>query len=160
MSSGSGPGGGPELLPGAVDQLVPHAGEVSGVLAKPLKAAGANPPLSAFAFHHCAPQNVTEDPMVALPSPITKLPAEPEPPPTVAAVAEAASVSAANATGIPSIRVRLSTRTARLDTTTIPDPHVVGNAVAADATYPSARLESNIRLESRIVHASASASLV
>src|SRR5437764_13686109 len=74
MYSGSGPGGGPGLLPGPVDQLVPHAGGVLGVLAKPLKAAGVAPPLSEFSFHHCAPQNVTGVSIAASPSPITKLP--------------------------------------------------------------------------------------
>jgi hypothetical protein len=51
MSAGSGPAGGPELLPGLVDQLVPQVTDV-GVLAKPLNAGGASPPLRLFSFHH------------------------------------------------------------------------------------------------------------
>jgi hypothetical protein len=53
--------GGAELLPGAVDQLPPQLGVVVlGVSAKPLKLAGADPPLNEFSFHHCASQKVTE----------------------------------------------------------------------------------------------------
>src|ERR1700737_3718806 len=76
MKAGNGPVGGGELLPGSADQLVPHAGEVPGVSSKPLKAAGAAPPLREFRFHHCAPQNVTEVPTALFRSPITN-----EPPP-------------------------------------------------------------------------------
>src|ERR1017187_4437150 len=97
MDPGSGPGGGAELLPGPVDQLVPHSGGVLDVLAKPLKAARARQPRSEFAVYQCSPQNVTEVPKVALPSPITKPLGEAPPPPPVTAVAEAANVSTVNA---------------------------------------------------------------
>jgi hypothetical protein len=56
--------GGPELLPGCVVQVWPHAGIVR-LLSKPLNAAGAVPPLSPFNFHHCEPQNVTSVPTAA-----------------------------------------------------------------------------------------------
>jgi hypothetical protein len=65
--------GGPELLPGDVDQLPPQLGGVLlSVLANPLKLAGAAPPLSEFTFDHCAPQNVTDP--VSVWSPTTKEP--------------------------------------------------------------------------------------
>lgn len=52
--------GGPELLPGSLAQLPPQVGGAVLVeFAKPLKLDGAEPPLSEFNFHHCAPQNVT-----------------------------------------------------------------------------------------------------
>ena len=51
MKAGSGPDGGEELLPGSVLQPVPHDG-VSGLFAKPLKDAGAAPPLKEFCFAH------------------------------------------------------------------------------------------------------------
>jgi hypothetical protein len=49
--AGSGGGGGSELAPGLVDQLCPQAG-LLGLSAKPLKAAGAGPPLSELSFDH------------------------------------------------------------------------------------------------------------
>ena len=67
--------GGPELFPGSVLQLPPQAGGAVLVWsAKPLKALGAGPPLSELTLAHCAPQKVTELPMAALRSPITKEP--------------------------------------------------------------------------------------
>src|SRR5437016_3282050 len=78
MNSASGAGGGSELLPGFVVHGVPHSGAPSNEFAQPLNDAGAAPPLRVLSFHHCAPQNVTALPTVALPSPITKLPAEAE----------------------------------------------------------------------------------
>jgi hypothetical protein len=74
MNAGSGPAGGRELLPGRVDQFVPQVGAAFGLFEKPLKAAGAAPPLRLFGFAHWAPQKVTWVPTVELPSPITKLP--------------------------------------------------------------------------------------
>jgi hypothetical protein len=132
MDSGSGPGGGPELLPGLVDQLVPQAGDVSGVLAKPLKDAGAKPPLSVFAIHHCAPQNVTGVPTAALPSPMTKLPP---------AVADVTNVSPA--TNIPNVRESLTTFTARLGATRIADLLWFMWSVRYSCVRPK---QSNIRL--------------
>src|SRR6516165_4852148 len=70
MYDGSGPFGGFALLPGPVVQSTPQLG-VAGVAAKPLKLAGAGPPLSVLSFHHCAPQKVTCVPLALLPSPIT-----------------------------------------------------------------------------------------
>jgi hypothetical protein len=61
MNAGSGPAGGGALLPGSVLQPVPQLG-VDGSFAKPLNAAGADPPLSEFSFHHWAPQKVTDVP--------------------------------------------------------------------------------------------------
>src|SRR5436190_21850945 len=69
MNSGSGPAGGCGLLPGPVVQLAPQLG-VAGVSTKPVKLAGAEPPLSASRIHHCAPQNVTWVPLALVPSPI------------------------------------------------------------------------------------------
>src|SRR5690242_12040834 len=73
MNSGSGPAGGGVLLPGSVLQSVPHAG-ATGLMAKPLKLAGPDPPLSAFTFHQLGPQKVTAVPIALLPSPITNAP--------------------------------------------------------------------------------------
>jgi len=73
MNDGSGPGGGGALLPDDVVQSVPHVA-VGGDFAKPLKEAGAAAPLRLFSFHHWAPQKVTEVPMAASLSPMTKLP--------------------------------------------------------------------------------------
>ena len=73
MYGGSGPAGGGVLLPGSVVQFVPQL-ETGGVSSKPLKAAGAAPPLRRFSFDHCAPQNVTEVPTALFPSPITNPP--------------------------------------------------------------------------------------
>ena len=75
MNAGRGPGGGGALLPGSVLQGVPQLG-VGGLRAKPLKAAGASPPVKEFSFHHCAPQNSIEVPFRLLLSPMTN-----EPPP-------------------------------------------------------------------------------
>src|SRR5258708_24383739 len=75
MKAGRGPAGGGVLLPGSVLQPVPQLG-VLGLSAKPLKLAGAVPPLKEFSFHHCAPQNVTAVPTALFWSPITN-----EPPP-------------------------------------------------------------------------------
>ena len=67
--------GGFELLPGRVDQLLSHdGGFVVVVSAKPLKLAGAEPPLTVLVFDHCALQKVTAEPTAALPSPITNEP--------------------------------------------------------------------------------------
>jgi hypothetical protein len=67
--------GGPELLPGLLIQAPPQVGGFGLVEpAKPLKPAGAAPPLSVLKFAHCALQNVTRLPITAFPSPITKLP--------------------------------------------------------------------------------------
>jgi hypothetical protein len=52
MKAGRGGGGGSELPPGPVDQLCPQAGLLLGLLAKPLKAAGAGPPLSEVSYDH------------------------------------------------------------------------------------------------------------
>ncbi len=49
--------GGPELFPGCVVQLPSQP--PAEVLTKPLKAAGAGPPLSELSFAHCASQKVT-----------------------------------------------------------------------------------------------------
>ena len=66
--------GAPALLPGSLVQVPPHvAGDVLAELANPLKLDGAEPPLSELDFAHCAPQNVTWLPTIALLSPITKL---------------------------------------------------------------------------------------
>src|SRR5437016_821558 len=73
MKAGKGPAGGGALLPGSVLQSMPQAG-VAGLRAKPLKLAGAGPPLRVFSFHHWGPQNVTAVPGVLLPSPITNAP--------------------------------------------------------------------------------------
>ena len=67
--------GGGGLFPGSVFQTPPHAGGfVVVTFAKPLKLAGATPPLREFCFAHCAPQKVTLLPTTALRSPMTKLP--------------------------------------------------------------------------------------
>src|SRR5450756_701965 len=75
MKAGSGPGGGGVLLPVSALQLAlaTQLGAL-GFSAKPLKLAGAGPPLREFSFHHWAPQKVTELPTTALLSPIAKLP--------------------------------------------------------------------------------------
>src|ERR1700686_2894384 len=73
MNAGNGPAGGGVLLPVSEFQPVPHAGVV-GASAKPLKLAGADPPLSELSFHHLAPQKVTDVPFARLLSPITKAP--------------------------------------------------------------------------------------
>src|SRR4051812_11701166 len=66
--------GGPELLPGSLVHVPPQmAGAVLVALANPLKLDGAAPPLKEFCFAHCAPQNVTWFPTMALLSPMTKL---------------------------------------------------------------------------------------
>jgi len=70
---GSDPAGGGDEFPGLALQPVPHAGVV-GALAKPLKLAGALPPVNELRLDHCAPQKVTDLPITALLSPITKLP--------------------------------------------------------------------------------------
>src|SRR3954471_18558816 len=71
MYDGSAPAGGGVLLPGSVVHEVPQPG-AGGVSSKPLKLAGAEPPLSVFTPDHCAPQNVTAP--VALRSPTTNDP--------------------------------------------------------------------------------------
>ncbi len=56
--------GGLELLPGPVVQVMPHfGGSAESVTAKPLKLAGAVPPLSLLTFDHFAPQKVTLAPI-------------------------------------------------------------------------------------------------
>src|SRR5713226_1093467 len=67
--------GGFELAPGGVVQVMPHfGGSAEGAAAKPLKLAGAAPPLSLLTLDHFAPQKVTLAPICALWSPITKAP--------------------------------------------------------------------------------------
>jgi hypothetical protein len=73
MYLGSGPAGGGALLPGSVLQFTPQPGTL-GLTAYPLKLAGAWPPLSELSRAHCAPQNVTADPVALLPSPMTNAP--------------------------------------------------------------------------------------
>src|ERR671937_2105283 len=73
MYEGRGPAGGGGLLPGDVVQFVPHV-TAAGESSKPLNEAGAAPPERLFSFDHCAPQKVTEVPVAAFPSPMTKLP--------------------------------------------------------------------------------------
>src|SRR6266700_539460 len=76
--------GGEPLLPGSLLQLWPQRG-VAGLSTKPLKAAGAEPPLSVFAVPHWAPQKVTlpvlkpEAVMAAARSPITNEPPKAKP---------------------------------------------------------------------------------
>ena len=68
--------GGLQLLPGSLSHVPPHDGGFGlNTLAKPLKLAGAEPPLRWFALSHWAPQKVTFVPTTASRSPITKLPA-------------------------------------------------------------------------------------
>jgi hypothetical protein len=68
--------GGLQLLPGSLSHVPPHDGGFGfNTLAKPLKLAGAEPPLRWFAFDHWAPQKVIFVPTTASRSPITKLPA-------------------------------------------------------------------------------------
>src|SRR5450759_607161 len=74
MKAGSGPAGGGVLFPVSALQLVALQLGALGLSAKPLKLAGADPPLREFSFHHCAPQKVTELPTTAFLSPMTKLP--------------------------------------------------------------------------------------
>src|ERR1700747_1895260 len=88
MYSGSGAGGGSELLPVPLVQARPHAG-VGNELTQPLNDDGAGPPLSELSFHHCAPQNVTAVPTAVSRSPTVKLPAD----------AVGASTSAPSASG-------------------------------------------------------------
>jgi len=70
-------GGG--LVPPEVDQGLPHAaggvlvGKVT-VLAKPLKAEGAKPPVRTFTFDHELPHHVCVPPAPALTSPTTNTP--------------------------------------------------------------------------------------
>jgi len=67
--------GGFELLPGSADQVPPQVGRVVlKVLAKPLKSAGAGPPLREFNLDHLALQKVTDVLRPALKFPITKEP--------------------------------------------------------------------------------------
>src|SRR6266849_7808697 len=67
--------GGFELFPGPVVQVMPHfGGSAERVAAKPLKLAGAAPPLRLLTFDHFAPQKVTLAPIWALWSPTTKAP--------------------------------------------------------------------------------------
>src|SRR2546429_5338541 len=71
--AGSGPAGGGALLPGSVFQVSLHVG-AAGLLAKPLNAAGAVPPVTTFRLAHWAPQNVTVLPTPLEPSPTTNAP--------------------------------------------------------------------------------------
>ena len=73
MNAGRGPAGGGALLPGSVLQPVWHAGAV-GLRAKPLKAAGAAPPVRELSFHHWAPQKVIGVVFALFLSPITNAP--------------------------------------------------------------------------------------
>ena len=67
--------GGFELFPGPVVQVMPHLGDsAESVAAKPLKLAGADPPLRWLSVDHCALQKVTLAPVCALWSPTTKAP--------------------------------------------------------------------------------------
>src|SRR5665213_244969 len=67
---------GDELLPGDDVQMAAQEGGLDpGLSAKPLKEAGAPPPVRAFCPAHCAPQNVTfEGFAVTVVSPRTKIP--------------------------------------------------------------------------------------
>src|SRR5215468_10473729 len=78
MNCGTVAGGGVEL-PGSVDQLTPQVG-AGGVSSKPLNAAGAVPPESEFAFHHCAPQKVTALPTAPAIGPTVRSPTTNVPP--------------------------------------------------------------------------------
>src|ERR1041385_2337394 len=67
--------GGFELFPGRLIQFPPQLGGTVLVwLAKPLKASGAEPPLSPLIFAHSAPQKVTDWPIPVSISPTTKEP--------------------------------------------------------------------------------------
>jgi len=67
--------GGFELAPGPVVQVRPHfGGSTESVEAKPLKLAGAGPPLRLLSCDHFAPQKVTLAPICALWSPTAKAP--------------------------------------------------------------------------------------
>ena len=66
--------GKPEGAPVLDVQLPLQKGGLGVVLsAKPLNAAGAEPPLNLLDFAHCGPQKVTFCPTTALRSPMTKL---------------------------------------------------------------------------------------
>src|SRR5579872_33622 len=67
--------GGSELLPGSVVNVPAQGLSAEGVTvtAQPLKLAGAAPPLTTLSFHHCAPQNVTDELVTALVSPTTNI---------------------------------------------------------------------------------------
>src|SRR5262245_15282273 len=67
--------GGLDRLPGSVLHVPPAFGGFALVqFAKPRKLAFAFGPLMKLLFSHCAPQNITELPLIAPRSPITKAP--------------------------------------------------------------------------------------
>src|SRR5436190_962783 len=65
--------GGAALLPGSAVHVPPQVG-LGLLFSKPLKLAGAGPPLRELAFDHCAPQKVTLFPTTAFWFPMTKAP--------------------------------------------------------------------------------------
>src|SRR4051794_15960701 len=65
--------GGAALLPGSAAPVPPQVG-LGLLFSKPLKLAGAGPPLRELAFDHCAPQKVTLFPTTAFWFPMTKAP--------------------------------------------------------------------------------------
>src|SRR5438874_10080870 len=71
MYSGSGPVGGGLAFPFAMLQPIPQFGMLN-VCPKPLKLAGAEPPLRRFSLDHWAPQKVTAVPFALLLSPMAK----------------------------------------------------------------------------------------
>src|SRR5438876_12035394 len=73
MYSGSGPAGGGLAFPFAMLQPIPQFGKLE-VCPKPLKLAGAEPPLRRLSLDHWASQNVTAVPLALLLSPIAKAP--------------------------------------------------------------------------------------
>src|SRR5437773_5319317 len=73
MYSGSGPAIGGLAFPIAMLQPIPQFGRLD-VCPKPLKLAGAEPPLRRLSLDHWPPQNVTAVPLALLPSPIAKAP--------------------------------------------------------------------------------------
>src|SRR5579862_1568895 len=111
MNCGSGPAGGFELLPGRVVNGPLHGSPAAGYSAKPLNEAGALPLSTSSTFHHCAPQNVTDAPRTALPSPITNAPLEGK-----AAVPSSAPAGAASTAQIASAASGSATRSSPLVT--------------------------------------------
>ena len=73
MYSGSGLAGGGLAFPFAMLQPIPQFGGLD-VRPKPLKLAGAAPPLRRLSLDHWEPQKVTADPVALLLSPIAKAP--------------------------------------------------------------------------------------
>src|SRR4051812_43306713 len=71
--AGKGPFGGGVLFPVSDFHATPQPG-IFGASAKPLKLAGAAPPLRELRFDHCMPQNMTAAPFALFLSPTTKPP--------------------------------------------------------------------------------------